>query len=196
MVLFDAKGVIKRYETAEDILREFFELRMEYYSRRRLALIQVRSELPACMIARSHALSELPRWAVENVQLRDSTKHGQRSILPTGVLWPWRPAEVITAAASRSNRACCRQYKLRIAKTQVWLYIASRPCHSSLCCAQVAEFHMQLLSNERRFILAVVAGALVIANRKKADIEAQLAADGYDRMPPSKKVAPPEAPQP
>ena len=54
---------------------------------------------------------------------------------------------------------------------------------------------MQLLSNERRFILAVVAGALVIANRKKADIEAQLAADGYDRMPPSKKVAPPEAPQ-
>ena len=48
---------------------------------------------------------------------------------------------------------------------------------------------MQLLSNERRFILAVVAGALVISNRKKADIEAQLARDGYDRMPPSKKVA-------
>ena len=54
----------------------------------------------------------------------------------------------------------------------------------------MAEFHLQLLSNEQRFILAVVAGALVIANRKKADIEAQLAADGYDRMPPSKKVAP------
>lgn len=69
MVLFNSKGVIKRYETAEDILREFFELRMEYYSRRRLALIQVRSELPACMIASSHVLSELPRWAVENIQL-------------------------------------------------------------------------------------------------------------------------------
>ena len=53
---------------------------------------------------------------------------------------------------------------------------------------QVAEFHMQLLSNERRFILAVVAGELVISNRKKADIEVQLACDGYDRMPPSKKV--------
>ena len=47
---------------------------------------------------------------------------------------------------------------------------------------------MQLLSNERRFILAVVAGELVVSNRKKADIEAQLATDGYDRMPPSKKV--------
>ena len=53
---------------------------------------------------------------------------------------------------------------------------------------QVAEFHMQLLSNERRFILAVVAGELAISNRKKADIEAQLARGGYDRMPPSKKV--------
>ena len=48
---------------------------------------------------------------------------------------------------------------------------------------------MRLLSNERRFILAVVAGELVIANRKKADIEAQLERDGYDRMPPSKKAS-------
>ena len=41
MVLFDANGVIKRYESSEDILRDFFMLRMEYYSKRRLALIQV-----------------------------------------------------------------------------------------------------------------------------------------------------------
>lgn len=47
---------------------------------------------------------------------------------------------------------------------------------------------MQLLSNERRFILAVVAGELVISNRKKADIEAQLQRDGYDCMPANKKV--------
>ena len=52
-MLFDAKGVIKRYETAEDILREFFALRMEYYSRRRLALIQVRLGCPPA--AHSHA---------------------------------------------------------------------------------------------------------------------------------------------
>ncbi len=47
---------------------------------------------------------------------------------------------------------------------------------------------MQLLSNERRFILAVVAGELVISNRKKADIEAQLQRDDYDLMPANKKV--------
>ena len=40
-MLFDSNGVIRRYETAEDILRDFFELRMAYYGKRRLALIQV-----------------------------------------------------------------------------------------------------------------------------------------------------------
>lgn len=46
MVLFDRHGVIRRYESAEDILEEFFELRMEFYSRRRLALIQARTRPP------------------------------------------------------------------------------------------------------------------------------------------------------
>ncbi len=40
MVLFDRHGVIRRYETPEEILADFFELRMEYYGRRRAALIQ------------------------------------------------------------------------------------------------------------------------------------------------------------
>lgn len=42
MVLFDQRGVIKRYETAEDILKEFYELRIDYYGKRRLCLIRVR----------------------------------------------------------------------------------------------------------------------------------------------------------
>ena len=41
MMLFDKDGIIKRYESPEHILAEFFELRMDYYSRRRLMLIQV-----------------------------------------------------------------------------------------------------------------------------------------------------------
>lgn len=40
-MLFDKNGVIRRYESPEAILSEFFELRMEFYSRRRLLLIQV-----------------------------------------------------------------------------------------------------------------------------------------------------------
>ena len=42
MVLFDAEGNIKRYESAEAILTEFFTLRLDFYVRRRAALIKVR----------------------------------------------------------------------------------------------------------------------------------------------------------
>ena len=47
---------------------------------------------------------------------------------------------------------------------------------------------MRRLSNETRFILAVVSGELTVSNRRKADIVAQLEAAGYDAMPPSKKA--------
>ncbi|CAL8463907.1 g3442 [Coccomyxa elongata] len=92
MVLFDQRGVIKRYETAEDILKEFYELRIKYYAKRRLCLIKE------------------------------------------------------------------------------------------------AEFQMKLLANETRFILAVVSGDLVVSNRKKADIVADLEREGYDKMPVNKKA--------
>lgn len=47
---------------------------------------------------------------------------------------------------------------------------------------QVAEADMLKLSNKVRFIKAVVAGQMVISNRKKADIEGQLEQEGYDRL--------------
>ena len=43
MVLFDRHGQIKRYTSPEEILVEFFELRMEYYVKRRAFLIQART---------------------------------------------------------------------------------------------------------------------------------------------------------
>ena len=41
-MLFDKDGAIKRYESPEAILTEFFHLRMEYYAKRRALLIQAR----------------------------------------------------------------------------------------------------------------------------------------------------------
>jgi hypothetical protein len=41
MMLFDAEGKIKRYDSPEDILTEFFDLRLQYYEKRRVALLQV-----------------------------------------------------------------------------------------------------------------------------------------------------------
>jgi hypothetical protein len=59
MVLFDQHGVIKRYETAEDILKEFFKLRMDYYNKRRLNLIKARCFGPvrpaSCGTCQTHA---------------------------------------------------------------------------------------------------------------------------------------------
>ena len=52
---------------------------------------------------------------------------------------------------------------------------------------QMAKFELTRLSNRVRFILAVISGEMVINNRKRVDIEAQLEADGYNRMPNTKK---------
>ena len=39
MVLFDAGGVIKKYDTALEILEEFYALRIEYYGKRKKYLV-------------------------------------------------------------------------------------------------------------------------------------------------------------
>lgn len=54
---------------------------------------------------------------------------------------------------------------------------------SCVKCIQAAEFEQMRCNNKMRFILAVVAGKLKISNRKRSDIEEQLANEGYDRMP-------------
>jgi DNA topoisomerase II len=56
-----------------------------------------------------------------------------------------------------------------------------------VCPRQVAEGELLRLNNRVRFILAVVGGKLVIAKRKKGDIEAQLEAEGYDRLAPVRR---------
>lgn len=42
MMLFDHEGVIRKYDTPEDILRDFFDLRLAYYGKRKAALLKVR----------------------------------------------------------------------------------------------------------------------------------------------------------
>ena len=40
MTLFDKDGHIKHYSSPEQIIREFFDARLDFYERRRQALIQ------------------------------------------------------------------------------------------------------------------------------------------------------------
>lgn len=52
---------------------------------------------------------------------------------------------------------------------------------------KVAEAELKRISNKTRFILAVVNGQLVLSNRKKADIVAELEKEGYSKLAPQKK---------
>lgn len=53
--------------------------------------------------------------------------------------------------------------------------------------AQAAESELLRLSNRVRFIMAVINGTLKVSNRRKAEIEADLTAQGFDRMPNNSK---------
>lgn len=54
---------------------------------------------------------------------------------------------------------------------------------------QDAQWELMRASNKIRFIRAVISGELVLSNRKRADIEADLEAQGYDKMTKSKDVS-------
>lgn len=41
-MLFNSEGAIQKYATPEDILRDFYDLRLQFYAKRRAALLRVR----------------------------------------------------------------------------------------------------------------------------------------------------------
>lgn len=49
-VLFDHNGVLRKYETVDQILREFFELRLQYYEKRKAYLVGF-LEAEACKLS-------------------------------------------------------------------------------------------------------------------------------------------------
>jgi len=54
---------------------------------------------------------------------------------------------------------------------------------------QDARWEFMRANNKIRFIRAVITGELLVSNRKRADIEADLEAQGFDRMAKSKDVS-------
>ena len=53
-MLFGPDGLIKRYETPQDILVEFFDVRMQFYHKRHAFLIQVGAN---CVSHHTHSMS-------------------------------------------------------------------------------------------------------------------------------------------
>ena len=56
MVLFDAKGSIKKYNTAEEILADFYPIRLRMYQKRRRHLLKVGSYPIQTKISATHLL--------------------------------------------------------------------------------------------------------------------------------------------
>ena len=52
MMLFDAEGKIRRYESPEAILEEFAAMRLQFYHKRKLSLLAVRALLRPHSLAR------------------------------------------------------------------------------------------------------------------------------------------------
>ncbi|KAJ6666465.1 hypothetical protein lerEdw1_020188 [Lerista edwardsae] len=61
MVLFDHMGCLKKYETVQDILKEFFDLRLNYYSLRKEWLVGI-------LGAESTKLNNQARFILEKIQ--------------------------------------------------------------------------------------------------------------------------------
>ncbi|UYV70511.1 TOP2B [Cordylochernes scorpioides] len=61
MVLFDSKGVLRRYDNPLDILREFYEVRLEFYKKRKDYLIGM-------LEAESCKLSNQARFILEKIE--------------------------------------------------------------------------------------------------------------------------------
>ena len=59
-MLFDGSGVIRRYSDANDILREFYTLRLEYYRRRK-------DFLEGMLAAESLKLDNQARFIMEKI---------------------------------------------------------------------------------------------------------------------------------
>ena len=60
-VLFDALGCLRKYETALDILKEFFELRLERYAMRK-------AWLEGMLAAESDKLNSQARFILEKIE--------------------------------------------------------------------------------------------------------------------------------
>lgn len=167
-MLFDSDGKINRYESPEHILADFFDLRLDYYERRRVALLEVCMRMGVCVHGCAYicvcvcaGATGVRRW----LHARDSCRvcHGRamaRPQHPTG---------------SHGAALPC--------------FFPERPMHPRprSTSSQDAQWEHRRASNKIRFILAVIKGELVLANRKKAAIEEELEREGYDRM--AKKTA-------
>lgn len=100
MVLFDHNGVLRKYESVEDILREFFDLRLQYYVKRKAYLVGM-------LEAETSKLSNQARFilekcdgslVIENKKKKDMIAELQRKGYDSDPVKAWKKVQDLQAA--------------------------------------------------------------------------------------------------
>ncbi|XP_045117952.1 DNA topoisomerase 2-alpha-like isoform X2 [Portunus trituberculatus] len=99
MVLFDHNGVLRKYETVDQILREFFDLRLQYYEKRKAYLVGF-LEAEACKLS-NQARFILEKCdgslVIENKKKKDTIAELQRKGYDSDPLKAWKKLQDLNA---------------------------------------------------------------------------------------------------
>lgn len=174
MMLFDKDGLIKQYTSPEQVVAEFYALRLHYYELRRQALLKAGA---ACAAAAGPPALPAARTSGRGVQ--------QQSRAVCTLVEMRTPGALGTAASARGAVR-----RVRAAATRP-LGPGTPPrthVHGCFVHLQAAEADLLRLSNKVRFIKGVIGGSLRVANRKRAEVEADLQSQGFDRLPSKAQV--------
>ncbi|XP_068236454.1 DNA topoisomerase 2-alpha isoform X2 [Palaemon carinicauda] len=92
MVLFDSNGVLRRYDTVEDILREFYELRLKYYVKRKAYLVGMLEAETSRLSNQARFILEKcdGRLVVENKKKKDMIEELQRKGYDSDPVKAWK----------------------------------------------------------------------------------------------------------
>lgn len=105
MVLFDHNGVLRKYETVEEILQEFFELRLRYYVKRKAYLVGM-LEAEACKLSnQARFIVEKcdGRIVVENKKKKDMVDELQRKGYDSDPVRAWKKIQDREAALEENG---------------------------------------------------------------------------------------------
>ncbi|KAK8401478.1 hypothetical protein O3P69_001004 [Scylla paramamosain] len=99
MVLFDHNGVLRKYETVDQILREFFDLRLQYYEKRKAYLVGF-LEAEACKLS-NQARFILEKCdgslVIENKKKKDTIAELQRKGYDSDPIKSWKKLQDLNA---------------------------------------------------------------------------------------------------
>lgn len=106
MVLFDHNGVLRRYDSVEEILREFFDLRLQYYTKRKAYLVGM-LEAETCKLSnQARFIMEKcdGTLVIENKKKKEMIAELQRKGFDSDPVKAWKKLQDLNAALEEEQQ--------------------------------------------------------------------------------------------